>query len=189
MLDTTLLPVRNDRVTLRAMRADDASAYAAGTGDAAVRKYGHLPEPEYTKSSVLALIRGPIREGLERGDLAVLTIAESSTDEFAGSLVLFGPTDESIEVGFWIHPDYRGKRLATAALTVATEFVRRSGLSDLTARTILENVASQRALESSGFLRGEEARDTAPSGESAVLLNYRRPIEPTNLFSLTSERL
>lgn len=189
MLNSSLLPIRNDQVVLRAMRTDDASAYAAGTDDAAVREYGHLPESEYTKDSVLALLQGPIREGLDRGDLAVLTIADPSTDDFAGSLVLFGATHTSIEVGFWIHPDRRGEHLSAAALALATEFVRRSGFTSVTARTVLANVASQQVLERSGYVRGEQTRGTAPSGESAVLLHYRRPVETTSLFPLTTERL
>lgn len=189
MLNTSLLPIRNDQVVLRGMRPEDADAYAAGTDDGAVRKYGHLPEPEYTKDSVLALIRGPIRAGLDRGDLAVLTIADPSTDAFAGSLVLFGATNTSIEVGFWIHPDHRGNHLSTGALALATEFVRRSGFTSLTARTVLENVASQRALERSGYVCGEPSRDTSPSGESVILLHYRRSIETTSLFPLATERL
>ncbi|APX32638.1 hypothetical protein BH708_07810 [Brachybacterium sp. P6-10-X1] len=171
------------------MHPQDASAYAAGTDDAAVREHGHLPEPEYTEDTVLALIRGPIRDGLGRGDLAVLTIADPSTDDFVGSLVLFGATDTSIEVGFWIHPDHRGEHLSTAALALATEIVRRSGFTSVTARTALENVASQRALERSGYERGTSQRDTAPSGESTILMHYRRPIDPPSLFPLTTDRL
>lgn len=189
MLKTDLLPIRNDRVVLRALRPEDAAPYAAGTADAAVRRYGHLPEPEYTTASVLALIRGPIRAGLDRGDLAVLAIADPSKDNFAGSLVLFGAADTSIEVGFWIHHHHRGNNLAAAAVALATEFVRRSGFTSVTARTVLDNVASQRTLERLGYVRGESSRVTAPSGESAILLHYRRPIESTSLFPLTTERL
>lgn len=189
MLDSSLLPLRNDQVVLRSMRTDDAGAYAAGANDAAVREYGHLPESQYTKDSVLALVQGPIREGLDRGDLAVLTLADPSTDDFAGSLVLFGATHTSIEVGFWIHPDRRGEHLSTAALALATEFVRRSGFTSVTARTVLANVASQQVLERSGYVRSEKSRGTAPSGESVVLLHYRRLLETTSLFPLTTERL
>ncbi|MEZ5085490.1 MAG: GNAT family N-acetyltransferase [Tessaracoccus sp.] len=179
MLDANLLPLRAERVVLRAMRAADASAYATGTKDTAVRDYAHLPEPEYTEATVTALIRGSIRDGLERGDLAVLTIADPATDEFAGSLVLFGVTDDSVEVGFWVHPDHRGKGLAGASLALAVEFARGSGLTRLTARTVPENQASQSVLESVGFARGEQTHDIAPSGEEVALLHYSRQVAPT----------
>lgn len=177
MLKASLLPLRDDQVALRAMHPKDASAYAAGTDDPAVREYAHLPEPKYTEDSVLALIDGPIKEGLERGHLAVLTIADPVTDDFTGSLVLFDATSTSIEVGFWVHPDHRGRGLTAAALALASEFARRSGFTTVTARTAVDNVASQRALERSGYVRGESSRGTTPSGESAMLLHYRRATE------------
>ncbi|HIY65373.1 MAG TPA: GNAT family N-acetyltransferase, partial [Candidatus Agrococcus pullicola] len=71
------------------MEHKDAAAYAVGADDPRVREFAHLPEPEYTEASVSRLIDGVIREGLFRGDLAVLTIADPGTDEFIGSLVLF----------------------------------------------------------------------------------------------------
>lgn len=178
MLKASLLPLRDDQVALRAMHPKDASAYAAGTDDPAVREYAHLPEPKYTEDSVLALIEGPLREGLASGDLAVLTIADLATDDFVGSLVLFGPTGNSIEVGFWIHPDHRGRHLSTAALALTHDFARRSGFTSTTARTAIENTASQRALERSGYLRGGTARETTPSGSNAMLLHYFRPLDP-----------
>lgn len=157
---------------LRAMHTADAGAYAEGSADVSVRRYAHLPEPEYTEASVTALIDGAISEGLHDGDLAVLAIGDPYTGEFAGSLVLFDPTDESVEVGFWVHPDHRGKGLAGAALSLAVEFAQRTGLTRLTARTVPENLASQRILERAGFARGAEIDDAAPSGEAVVLVHY-----------------
>jgi ribosomal-protein-alanine N-acetyltransferase len=158
------------------MHTGDARAYVEGTVDASVRRYAHLPEPEYTEASVAALITGALGEGLERGDLAVLTIGDPSTGRFAGSLVLFDVTDESVEVGFWVHPKHRGEGLAGAALSLAVTLVRRSGLTRLTARTMPENLASQRVLEQAEFSRGTEVVDVAPSGEAVALLLYSREL-------------
>lgn len=188
MLKASLLPLRSDQVVLRAMRPEDAGAYAAGTSDPAVYEYAHLPEPEYTEESILTLIDGTIRDGLASGELAVLTIADPATDDFAGSLVLFGATSTSIEVGFWMHPDYRGKRMSAAALALAHDFARRSGFTSVTARTAPENTASQRTLDRSGYLRGGSARGTTPSGETADLLHYRRPLEPPSPSGSTNPR-
>lgn len=142
-------------------------AYAEGTADASVRRYAHLPEPEYTEASVMSLTRGTISAGLERGDLAVLAIGDPVTDEFAGSLALFDVTDESAEVGFWIHPRHRGAGLSGAATVLAQVFARRSGFARLTARTVPDNPASQRVLEDAGFTRGAESEDVAPSGKQS----------------------
>lgn len=176
MLDAGFLPLRSERAMLRTMHAKDARRYVEGAEDVAVRRYAHLPEPEYTEESVTALIRSTIRQGLERGDLGVLTIADPATDEFGGSLVLFGVAGESVEVGFWVHPNHRGNGAAGAALCLAASFAQRSGFTRLTARTVPENLASQRVLEEAGFVRGAQADDVAPSGETVALLHYVREI-------------
>jgi len=154
------------------MRRGDAAAYAAGTADPLVRRWAHLPEPTYTEASVALLIDGAVREGLDRGDLAVLAIADRETDCFAGSLVLFDVADGKAEVGFWLHPDHRGRGHATEGLELAVKLARRSGLHRLTARSVLDNRASQRVLELAGFTREAEERSVAPSGREILAVHY-----------------
>src|SRR5699024_433325 len=96
---------------------------------------------------------------------------------------------DSAEIGFWVHPDHRGKGLAPSALALAAAFARRSGLSRLTARTVPENRAAQRALEKSGFLQGEPTGDVAPSGQEVVLRHYLLDLGPASLFPVQTERL
>lgn len=172
MLDVRSLPLRSDRAVLRVMSPDDAGPYAAGAADPAVRKFAHLPEAEYTEASVTTLIEGTIRDGLKRGNLAVLAIAHPDTNAFMGSLVIFDVENDSAEVGFWVHPDHRGRGITTAALALAAEVARRSGLAALTARTLPENRGAQRVLEQSGFTQTDTVREAAPSGQEAVLLRY-----------------
>lgn len=179
MLNSDFLPVQGERLRLRPLKAHDAEAFADGTTDPDVRRYGHLPEPEYTPESVRTMIERDAAPGLERGDLAVLAIADATTDAFAGSLVLFDVSDESAEVGFWIHPAYRGSGVAAAALALAARFAWASGLHELTARTLPKNSASQRTLTAAGFGFQRQTLDTAPSGERVQLLHYSyRPHAP-----------
>ncbi len=186
MLDASLLPLHNERAVIRPMVRADAVAYTSGTTDPAVRRYGHLPEPAYTEDSVRALINGDIKAGLNRGDLAVLAIADPKTDAFAGSLVLFDVDAESAEVGFWVHPDHRGKGLARAALALADKFAKRSGLTTLRARTVPENQASRHVLEKTGFTTTGKTESTAPSGETTVLTHYLRRLQPPSPVPETS---
>lgn len=176
MLESSLLPLQGARVRLRRLRAGDATAYAEGTKDAAVRRYGHLPEPEYTPDTVREMITRDVDTGLARGDLAVLAIADASSDAFTGSLVLFDVTKQRAEVGFWIHPAHRGKNITTEALGLAARFARDSDLQELTARTLPENTASQRVLENAGFTRTGAAVEATPSGERVELLQYSRQL-------------
>ncbi|MGO3320212.1 MAG: GNAT family N-acetyltransferase [Microbacterium gubbeenense] len=113
--------MRTEHGRLRQRPHGEAAAYAAGTDDPAVQRYGHLPEPTYTPTSVKTLIDGEVRAGLERGDLAVLAIAKAETNEFVGSLVIFDVSGDQAEVGFWVHPDHRGGGVGTAALDLAAQ--------------------------------------------------------------------
>ncbi|MFD4369888.1 GNAT family N-acetyltransferase [Rhodococcus sp. NPDC058521] len=174
MLDATFLPLSNERARLRPLRYDDAEAYAAGTEDSDVQRFGHLPDSEYTPTSVRAMIDGDVRAGLERGDLAVLAIADVKTDDFAGSLVIFDVTEDRAEVGFWVHPAHRGKGIAYAALDLAAHFARRTGLARLTARTATDNAASQRILAGADFVETGRAVGSAPSGDDLTLVHYER---------------
>ncbi|MDR6867402.1 RimJ/RimL family protein N-acetyltransferase [Microbacterium resistens] len=176
MLDASLLPLHDGRARLRPLHAADAVAFAEGTADAEVQAFGHLPESDYTPDSVLTMMEEQAWPGLERGDVAVLAIATEPTDEFAGSLVLFDVSEDSVEVGFWLHPERRGSGLASAALELAAQFAARSSLVRLTARTEIRNSSSQRVLERAGFTLEGSMTDTAPSGKEVEVCLYSRSI-------------
>ncbi|GAA1786325.1 GNAT family protein [Leucobacter iarius] len=177
MLDPSLLPLADDRVVLRRLTDADAPAFAAGSADAAVREYAHLPEPEYTAESVRAMIAAVTDPMLDRGELAVLSLARRDSNAFAGSLVLFDVLNDRAEVGFWLHPDARGAGRAVAALALAARFAAGSGLTCLTARTALDNSASQRTLEAGGFARIGDSEGTTPSGQRMVSLHYELSLD------------
>lgn len=178
MLDARMLPLTAEGVRLRRLGTCDADAYAEGTKDPAVQAYAHLPEQEYTPASVRAMILDTAEEGLRRGDLAVLAIAETTTDGFIGSLVLFDVTSTTGEVGFWLHPRGRGMGAATTALRLARDLCRRSGIPTLTARTIPENAASQRVLLGAGCEETQRQPDTTPAGTQKELIHYRITLGP-----------
>lgn len=174
MLDVALLPMENELARLRVLRVEDAHAYADGTADPVVRAFAHLPERNYTPTSVKSMINGVAREGLKGGHLAVLAIADAVTDEFAGSLVIFDVTSTDAEVGFWLHPQFRGSGLATSALDLACRFAEGSSLDTMTARTLPGNHGSHRVLARAGFAETHRQRGFAPSGEEVDMVHYAR---------------
>lgn len=176
MLDSRFLPLLGKHVRLRPLEARDATAFAEGTADPAVQRYGHLPEPVYTPESVRMMIERDATPGLQRGDLAVLAIADAETDALAGSLVIFDVSAHAAEVGFWMHPAHRGSGAAAVALELAARFAGASGLRDLTARTLPQNPASQRTLAAAGFTLERRGLDTTPSGDRVQLLHYGRTL-------------
>ena len=189
MLDATALPMTFQKTRLRAMSDLDAEAYASGTRDESVRRFGHLPEPDYTPKSVRRMIRDEVAEGLSTGRLAVLALADAATDRFVGSLVLFDVSSEAAEVGFWIHPDARGAGHGRRGLELASRFARNSGLRTLKARTLPENSASQRCLTSARFREVERRVGTTPAGRSEELIHYRRDLAHSARWPLVTERL
>lgn len=189
MLDATTLPITLENTRLRPLSELDADAYAAGTKDEAVRRFGHLPESDYTPESVRRMIRDEVAKGLSSGTLAVLALVDAETDRFVGSFVLFDVSSEAAEVGFWIHPDARGAGHARRGLELASRFARNSGLRTLTARTLPENKASQRCLTNAGFREVERAVGTTPAGQCEELFHYRRDLKPTAQWPLATERL
>ena len=161
---------------IRPLQDDDAAAFAEGAADPAVLRYGHLPESDYTPASVRAMIARDAVPGLAHGNLAVLAVVESTTNAFAGSVVLFDVNEHSAEVGFWVHQAQRGCGIAVVALNLAARFAQASGLDMLTARTLPENPASQRALTGAGFTLDHRNVETAPSGHRVELLHYSRAV-------------
>ncbi|KKW64409.1 GNAT family N-acetyltransferase [Mycolicibacterium elephantis] len=171
------LPLTEGDVTVRRLRHDDADAFAAGTTDPAVRRYGHLPLPEYSPRVVRDQIDGVIADGLADGSLAVLAIADASADEFLGSIVMFDVRETGAEVGFWLSPQARGRGAAQHALRAVVRVAGAAGLTRLTARTVPENAGSRRVLEGVGFVQtGEPRAQVTPSGETVTVLTFSRPL-------------
>lgn len=172
-----LLPISRAGVTIRPLGSADATAYATGTEDTDVRRFAHLPEPHYTPALVVEQIDSIITPGLVDGTLAVLAIADATSDEFLGSVVLFGIAADRAEVGFWLAPAARGRGAARQAVECAVELGTRLGLGELYARTVDENATSARTLAGAGFApHGDVELGTAPSGEQALMRHYRRTL-------------
>ncbi|KAB2803096.1 GNAT family N-acetyltransferase [Brucella anthropi] len=168
-----ILPISDGMVTIRAMSDEDAEAYAAGADDALVKRFAHLPLEKYSPQIVRDLIRGVIGDGLRDGTLAVLTIADSSSDSFLGSLVFFDINQDDAEIGYWVAPEHRGRKVSGRALALALEISRVLGLKRLRARTVQNNPASERVLLNEGFKQEGEARpDIVPSGRTEMSVSY-----------------
>lgn len=171
------LPRGVDDVIVRRLTHRDADAFATGTADAAVRQHAHLPLTDYTPEIVREQIDGVIDDGLHSDSLAVLAIADASSDRFLGSIVLFDFRGERAEVGFWLAPWARGRAAAVRALGAVIHIAAGSGLSVLEARTTPDNAASQRVLEAAGFVAvGQPYEGVAPSGATVTVLAYERSL-------------
>lgn len=65
-------------------------------------------------------------------------------------------TENSIEIGWVVHPDYQNRGFATQAATAAIELLFRRGYLEVTAGAFEENPASLRVMEKCGMTRLEK---------------------------------
>lgn len=175
------LPHHEGDVVVRRLSYADAEAYATGTKDDAVQRYGYLPLTEYSPQIVTDQIDGEIADGLEDGSLAVLSIADANSDEFLGSIVLFNVRPERAEVGFWLAPQARGRGVAQKGLRAVLRLAANAGFRHLDAQTDGTNLESRRALEAAGFIQTEGPQDAAvPPGIPVSVVKFERPTERQN---------
>jgi RimJ/RimL family protein N-acetyltransferase len=175
------LPRDRHGIRVRQLRHADAEAFARGAEDEDVKRFGHLPLPEYTPGIVREQIDGVIADGLADGSLAVLAIADVATDELLGSIVVFDVRGDRAEAGFWLAPWGRGRGAVPAAVSAVASAARDAGITMLEARTVPENAASCRALVNAGFVQvGEPKKTATPSGQLLVALGFERPVASTD---------
>lgn len=156
-------------VVLRASVEADLPRITEAANDPGLQRYSqsmreHAPHDEGT-------IRARQLDQLEEcaaGSSLTWTVADAATDAFLGSVVIYGihPGREA-EIGYWTHPEARGRGVATRAcrLAVRHAFVDAEdgglGLHRLKAYAAEDNLASLRILERAGFTRlGVERRST-----------------------------
>ena len=161
--------VVGESVVLRATREDDLPRIVEAVNDAEVQRWSqsireHAPHDVDTVRQ-RELVLG---EESARGTSLTWSVADPGTDRFLGQVAVFGihPGREA-EIGYWAHPDARGRGVMTRACRMAVRhaFVDREdgglGLHRLTAYAGEGNVASQRILLGAGFTRfGIERRST-----------------------------
>lgn len=157
----TLLPVPlgDETVTLRPARPDDDPRIVeACTDPETVRWLGQLPQPYGPQQA--AEWRSHMVEEARAGRRTGWIVADPATDRLMGAIDLFAVREGwDGEVGYWSHPEARGRGVMTAAtrLLVAHAFrpVERGGvgLVRLQAITAVGNDASAALLLRVGFRR------------------------------------
>ena len=158
-------------VVLRRHRDDDVARMVEGAGDPVLKRWlGQFPQPygsEHAEQFVAVSLERQARgEGLD------WTLADPGTDALIGNLGLFHVVaGREGELGYWLHPEGRGRGVATEAVGLALRHaflppeVGGLGLGRVRAVAAVGNEASQRVLERAGMTRqGRERRACTLAG-------------------------
>jgi RimJ/RimL family protein N-acetyltransferase len=160
--------IEGSRVVLRPWRLEhDADAVVEACSDERTAYWlGNMPSP-YTRDDAREYLLGR-GERAAGGDAVGWAVADPATDAVLGSVTLFDlkPGREA-EIGYWTHPDARGRGVMTEAcgLAVAHAFTAADegglGLRRLLVFAAEDNTASRHVIEANGFeLVGRERRGT-----------------------------
>lgn len=164
------LPIEVDGIRLRTLEVGDAAGYSTGESDPETARWAYTRESDASPEAVAERIRGRYREDARSGHALRLAIADPETDEYQGLMSFFDDRDDSVEVGFVITPDARGRRVAQRALAAADELARRVGYTSLRARTDVGNVAALRTLGRAGYAQTGDAEAPVSAGLDHVRL-------------------
>lgn len=151
--------LRGDQVVLRPLRDSDAPRVADACSDPRTRRWlSNLPSP-YTEDDARTYVLG---QEVNHSLAASVTwcVADPETDELLANVTVMdlrGRDPLAGEIGYWGHPDARGRGVMTAAVRLVVDHAFRAdaagglGRVRLTLGTADGNTASQHVARQAGF--------------------------------------
>jgi [ribosomal protein S5]-alanine N-acetyltransferase len=167
------------RVRLRAFRAADVDRIVEACSDPVTTDWlGSLPRP-YGRPNALAYLEA-IGEMAAQGAGVAWCLADPVDDRCLGSISLDGLNGYAHrgEIGYWAHPEARGRGVVTEAVRLVTQHAQSSGLAtSLMIRCARGNTASRRVAERAGYSKiGIQPRsEPLGDGELVDLVLYSCP--------------
>ncbi len=145
--------LRIDELLLRPASEDDLPVVAPAFQDPAVGPEAGIPP--FDEETLRTLMREQLPGMIADGLLCPYVIVDTGTGELLGGLTLqhFDPMRDSVEVGYWLFVEARGRGVATRAVEAAAEHAFANGIDRVEAHVRVGNVASERVLERAGFTR------------------------------------
>jgi RimJ/RimL family protein N-acetyltransferase len=151
---------------LRPQAERDLARIVAGCGDPECVRWMRLSEPVTEESA-----RANWAEELHRmalGTAVRWVVADPDSDALLGVVSLFGMDERAVggaELGYWVHPEARGRGIATTAARAAVRHavvpVEDGGLGRARVHALVgaDNAASLRVLAAAGFREAGRERD------------------------------
>jgi [ribosomal protein S5]-alanine N-acetyltransferase len=175
----TPVELQADGVRLRAFHAGDVERIVEACSDPETSYWlASMPKP-YRHSSAVAYLES-IAELAARGVGVAWCITDPREDRCLGSISLngLGGDAKRAEIGYWAHPDGRGRGVVAGAVRLVTRHARDSGLaSSLLIRCAAGNAASRRVAERAGYREVgiQPAAEPLRDGQLADLVLYSSP--------------
>lgn len=136
--------IKNDFVILRKPEMKDA------------KEFRFLFEPPLNIEKTEEMLTMFAGKYLRQEEMA-LTILNVQ-DQVVGLFELYDQQDNAFEVGYRILPSMQHHGYATNAVACALDWLKTAGIRRVTARTAVENAASQRVLRKNNFVLIQQAK-------------------------------
>lgn len=159
--------LHTERLLLRELQIDDATAIAAGAGDRRVARYLIAVPSPYPVALARRWLISRV-EWWEQGRGVTLAITRRSHPHVAlGTVSLRRYTrDHRAELGYWLSASAWGEGIATEACTAAVEFgFRELSLARIYAQVLAGNSASERVLDKLGMVTEGVKRKHVKKGD------------------------
>ncbi len=143
--------LENETVRLRALSETDVPRIVEACTDERTQHWlGQLPSP-YTEADAREWLELNT-DGEATGKKVTWAIADPVTDLLLGVINIFDISSADAEIGYWAHPDARGRGVMRAAMRLATRHAFNAiGVGRVRAYAALDNTASRHVIASAGF--------------------------------------
>jgi RimJ/RimL family protein N-acetyltransferase len=153
------MELRTHRLVLRRPTAADLPAVARECADPEIARFiPFIPVP-YSLADAESWLAN-VDAQWERGTERTFAIADAETAALLGVVTI--RLREGGSVGYWTARDARGRGVMTEAVTAVVAQAREQGIRRLFLTTHLDNLASQRVAEKTGFVRVGETEHLPP---------------------------
>lgn len=166
------------RVRLRSFADQDLDRIVEACSDAATQHWLVSLPRSYGRADAAAYLESTRELAATRSGWA-WCIADG-TDRCLGAISLegFGGYARRLEIGYWAHPDARGRGHVAEAVRLVTAHVEQHKLADsVVIRCAAENTASRRVAEAAGYVQCGVQPVCEPLGDGTLddLVSYTRP--------------
>ncbi len=160
--------VEGDRVRLRPLRTDDVPRIVEGIGDADTQYWLAFMPRDPSPEDAAAYLQ-TAQERLATAHTITWGFSAIDDDRLLGVVGLYRLREEP-EVGYWSHPDARGRGLTTSAVGLALSHAFGPlGLDRVAAYASAPNTASRRVLEAHGLRPAGVRRRAARTGDGTLV--------------------